>query len=251
MTRTLLVPALLASVAATSVTAQTAQTAPSQTAPAQTAPAQTNPAQTSRPAGTTPSTAAPTTAAPAAPAGATTSTAPIGTAPPAPAAPAGPNPAVGGAQMDATKPIPINAAAAPNLSTLVKAVKAAGLDATLSGPGPFTVFAPTNDAFGRLAPGTVDTLMKPENKAALTKVLTYHVVPGTITLADLTTRLKSGGGTTTLTTVEGEPIKVTLEGNAISLADVSGNKSYLETPDVRQSNGVVHVVNGVLVPKLN
>ena len=250
MTRTLLVPALLASVAAVSATAQTtpAQTTPAQTMPAQAAPAQTAPAQTARPATATPSTVAPTTAAPA---GATTGSAPIGTAPPAPAAPAGPNPAVGGAQMDATKPIPINAAAAPNLTTLVKAVKAAGLDATLSGPGPFTVFAPTNDAFGRLAPGTVDTLMKPENKAALTKVLTYHVVPGTITLADLTTRLKSGGGTTTLTTVEGEPIKVTLEGNAISLADVSGNKSYLETPDVRQSNGVVHVVNGVLVPKLN
>ena len=250
MPRPLLVPALLASVAAVSATAQTtpAQTTPAQTMPAQAAPAQTAPAQTARPATATPSTVAPTTAAPA---GATTGSAPIGTAPPAPAAPAGPNPAVGGAQMDATKPIPINAAAAPNLTTLVKAVKAAGLDATLSGPGPFTVFAPTNDAFGRLAPGTVDTLMKPENKAALTKVLTYHVVPGTITLADLTTRLKSGGGTTTLTTVEGEPIKVTLEGNAISLADVSGNKSYLETPDVRQSNGVVHVVNGVLVPKLN
>jgi uncharacterized surface protein with fasciclin (FAS1) repeats len=223
MIRILLVPALLATAAAPAL----AQTAPATTArPATTAQAQPT---TAAPAAGTPATTAPTTAT----------------------APAGANPAVGGAAMDATKPIPVNAAAAPNLSTLVSAVKAAGLDATLSGPGPFTVFAPTNDAFGRLAPGTVDTLLKPENKASLTKVLTYHVVPGTITLADLQARLKSGSGTTTLTTVEGEPITVRLEGNAISLSDVSGNKSYIETPDVRQSNGVVHVVNGVLVPKLN
>lgn len=224
MIRILLVPALLATAASPAL----AQTAPTTAArPTTTTPAQTMPAA---PAGAMPATSAtPGTAA----------------------APTGSNPMVGGAAMDATKPIPVNASAAPNLSTLVSAVKAAGLDATLAGPGPFTVFAPTNDAFGRLAPGTVDTLLKPENKPSLVKVLTYHVVPGTITLADLQARLKSGGGTTTLTTVEGEPITVRLEGNAISLSDVSGNKSYIETPDVRQSNGVVHVVNGVLVPKLN
>ncbi|WCM28066.1 fasciclin domain-containing protein [Sphingomonas sp. QA11] len=170
---------------------------------------------------------------------------------PAPAAAAAtPNPAVGGAAMDAAKPITENAAAAPNLTTLVKAVKAAGLDATLSGPGPFTVFAPTNDAFGRLAAGTVDTLMKPENKATLVKVLTYHVVPGIITLEQLKQKMTAGGGTTTLTTVEGATLTVTDLNGAIQLTDANGNKSYVEVPDVRQSNGVVHVVNGVLLPKL-
>jgi uncharacterized surface protein with fasciclin (FAS1) repeats len=186
---------------------------------------------------TAPTTAAPTTSAtPAAQAG-------------APAA-ATPNPTVGGVAMDATKPIPVNATAAPNLSTLVKAVTAAGLVQTLSGPGPFTVFAPTNDAFSRLAPGTVDTLMKPANKATLTKVLTYHVVPGKITIAQLQAQATAAGGTTTLTTVEGSPLKVTVNNNVIELADVNGNKSYIETGDVLQSNGVVHVVNGVLLPKL-
>jgi len=137
------------------------------------------------------------------------------------------------------------------LSTLVAAVKAADLVGTLSGPGPFTVFAPTNDAFGRLAPGMVDTLLKPENKASLTKVLTYHVVPGVITADDLRQRITAGGGTATLTTVEGDPITATMVGAVIALTDVNGNKSYVETADVRQSNGVVHVVNGVIVPKLS
>ena len=198
-------------------------------------------AQTTAPAApATP--AAPGTAAPAAQG--TTAT------PPAADAAAAPNPTVGGAAMDATKPIPVNATAAPNLSTLVKAATAAGLVATLSGPGPFTVFAPTNDAFARLAPGTVDTLLKPANKATLTKVLTYHVVPGKITIAQLQAQATAAGGTTTLTTVEGEPLKVTVNNNVIELADVNGNKSYIETGDVMQSNGVVHVVNGVLLPKL-
>ena len=165
-------------------------------------------------------------------------------------APAAPNPPVGGVAMDAAKPIPANAAAAPNLTTLVKALTAADLVATLSGPGPFTVFAPTNDAFGRLAAGTVDTLMKPENKTTLVKVLNYHVVPGTITLEQLKQQITAGGGTATLTTVEGTPLSVTNVNGAIQLSDVNGNKSYVETADVRQSNGVVHVVNGVIVPKL-
>ncbi|UZK70999.1 fasciclin domain-containing protein [Sphingomonas sp. S1-29] len=169
----------------------------------------------------------------------------------APAATAtAPNPKVGGAEMLATKTIVENASAAPSLSTLVTAVKAADLAETLSGAGPFTVFAPENDAFTRLAPGTLDTLMKPENKAVLAKVLTYHVVPGKVSLAQLQEQMKAGGGTATLTTVEGSPLTVATEGAAIVLTDVSGNKSYVAIPDVNQSNGVVHIVNGVVVPKL-
>ena len=160
------------------------------------------------------------------------------------------NPSVGGAPMAADRTIVENASAAPNLSTLVSAVKAAGLVETLSGPGPFTVFAPTNEAFTRLAPGTVDTLLKPENKASLTKVLTYHVVPGNVSAAQLQQQITAGGGTATLTTVAGGTLSARVENGAVTLTDQGGNKSYVETADVRQSNGVVHVVNGVLVPTL-
>jgi uncharacterized surface protein with fasciclin (FAS1) repeats len=171
---------------------------------------------------------------------------------PAPTAAAAPNPAVGGAAMDATKTIVANASAAPNLSTLVKAVTAADLTATLSGPGPYTVFAPTDDAFSRLPPDTLAQLMKPENKALLAKVLTYHVVPGAIDFAQLKAQITAGNGTATLTTVAGQPLKATITGNkVVTLTSVNGNVSYLETPDVHQSNGIVHVVNGVLLPKLN
>ncbi|QNA82989.1 fasciclin domain-containing protein [Sphingomonas sp. So64.6b] len=188
----------------------------------------------------------------AAPAAQATPAAPAAQTPPAAAAAQlPPNPAVGGAAMDATKPIAANAAAAPNLSTLVKAVQAAGLTETLSGPGPFTVFAPTNDAFSRLPPETLANLLKPENKATLVKVLNYHVISGTITGAQLLAQIDAGGGKAVLTTVEGDPLTVAKEGQAVSLTDVNGNKSYLEIPDVRQSNGVVHVVNGVVLPKLN
>jgi uncharacterized surface protein with fasciclin (FAS1) repeats len=181
---------------------------------------------------------------------------PAGSAPqaaaPAPATAAAPNPSVGGAPMDATKTIIANASAAPNLSTLVKAITAADLTATLSGPGPYTVFAPTDDAFTRLPPDTLAQLMKPENKALLAKVLTYHVVPGTIDFAQLKAQIAAGNGTATLTTVAGQPLKVTITGNnVVTLTSVNGNVSYLETPDVHQSNGIVHVVNGVLLPKLN
>lgn len=185
----------------------------------------------------------------------TTTAPPAGPAPqsaaPAPStAPA--NPAVGGAAMDASKTIVANASAAPNLSTLVKAVTAADLTATLSGPGPYTLFAPTDDAFSRLPPDTLAQLMKPENKALLAKVLTYHVVPGTIDFAQLKAQITAGNGTATLTTVAGQPLKATITGNNIvTLTSVNGNVSYLETPDVHQSNGIVHVVNGVLLPKLN
>lgn len=169
--------------------------------------------------------------------------------PPATANPAA-NPKVGGAVMEPTRTIVENASAAPNLTTLVSAVKAADLVGTLSGPGPYTVFAPTNEAFGRLAPGTVDTLLKPENKPSLVKVLTYHVLSGTMTTDQIKAQIAAGGGTTTLTTAEGDPLTATLTNDIITLSDVNGNKSYVQTGDVRQSNGIVHVVNGVLIPKL-
>lgn len=225
----------------TKTKSKTKTTAPSAAATPATPPATDRATNTTSDANAAPTTPA---AAPAtAPAGAT-----------APAAPAKPNPTVGGAAMEPTKTIVENASAAPNLTTLVSAVKAADLATTLSGPGPFTVFAPTNDAFSRVDKTSLATLLKPENKAKLTKVLTYHVVPGTITAADLVAKADAGGGTTTLTTVEGEPltVKVTKSatGAAVEISDVNGNKSYLETADVRQSNGVVHVVNGVLFPKL-
>jgi uncharacterized surface protein with fasciclin (FAS1) repeats len=169
----------------------------------------------------------------------------------APAAPA-PNPSVGGVAMDASKTIIANASTAPNLSTFVKAITAADLTATLSGPGPYTVFAPTDDAFTRLPPDTLAQLMKPENKALLAKVVNYHVVPGTIDFTQLKAQIAAGNGTATLTTVAGQPLKVTITGNnVVTLTSVNGNVSYLETPDVHQSNGIIHVVNGVLLPKLN
>lgn len=161
-----------------------------------------------------------------------------------------PNPTVGGAQMAAAKPIAENLAAAPNLATLVSALKAAGVDTTLAGPGPFTVFAPDNDAFGRLAPGTMDTLLKPENKATLAKILNYHVVSGKLDAVTLKQQIESAGGTLTLTTVAGQPLTAGLENGAITLTDANGTKAYVTTYDVNQANGVFHVVNGVLVPKL-
>lgn len=157
---------------------------------------------------------------------------------------------VGGAPMLPTATIVTNASKASNLTTLVKAVQAADLTATLSGPGPFTVFAPTNEAFGRLAPGTLDQLLKPEQKASLAKLLTYHVVAGKLDAAALKSQVEAGGGTATLTTVEGQPLKATLENGALVLTDVGGGKSYVTQYDVEQSNGIVHVVNGVLAPKL-
>lgn len=141
------------------------------------------------------------------------------------------------------------ATSTPELSTLASAVQAAGLVETLKGPGPFTVFAPTNNAFGRLAPGTVDTLLKPENKALLTDLLTYHVIAGEFDAAKLVEQMKANNNTAQLTTVEGQPITATLENNAVILTDANGNKSYVTQYDVKQANGVVHIVNGVLIPK--
>lgn len=170
---------------------------------------------------------------------------------PAPATAAKPNPTVGGVAMVETKTIPESAAAAPNLTTLVGAIKAADLTTPLSGPGPFTVFAPTNDAFTRLPAGELATLMKPEYKATLAKILNYHVVAGALTYDQLKQQIAAGGGTAKLTTVEGSPLTVTSADGTLLLTDVNGNKSYIETPDVRQSNGIVHVVNGVVLPKIN
>ncbi len=159
------------------------------------------------------------------------------------------NPMVGGAAMYPTKTIVENASAAKNLTTLVAAVKAAGLAETLSGTGPFTVFAPTNDAFAKLPKGTVDTLLKPENKAKLTKILTYHVVPGTHSAAELTAAAKKGGMASMLTTVEGEKLTVKLADGKVWVVDAKGGKAAVTTADVGQSNGVVHVVDTVLMPK--
>jgi uncharacterized surface protein with fasciclin (FAS1) repeats len=158
------------------------------------------------------------------------------------------NPEVGGAPMYANKTVVANASTAPNLTTLVAAVKAAGLVETLSGPGPFTVFAPTNDAFAKLPAGTVDNLVKPENKDTLTKILTYHVVSGKITSKDLMKMIKKGGGKATLKTVQGEDLTASMMGNQIMLTDAKGGMSTITTADVFQSNGVAHVIDTVLMP---
>ena len=155
---------------------------------------------------------------------------------------------VGGAPMYASKNIIENAVNSKDHTTLVAAVKAAGLVETLSGPGPFTVFAPTNAAFGKLPPGTVDTLVKPENKPTLTKILTYHVVAGRLSSADLMKTAAMGGGKNTLTTVQGEPLTVTAKGGAVWLTDAKGGMSKVTIANVNQSNGVIHVVDTVLMP---
>lgn len=156
---------------------------------------------------------------------------------------------VGGAPMYPSKNIVQNAVNSKDHTTLVAAVKAAGLVDTLSGPGPFTVFAPTNAAFSALPAGTVDTLLKPENKGALTKVLTYHVVAGRMTGSDLMAAIKRGGGKATLTTVEGEPLIATQSGKTLWVADAKGGRAQVSIGDVLQSNGVIHVVDKVLLPK--
>lgn len=155
---------------------------------------------------------------------------------------------VGGAAMYPTKNIIENAVNSKDHTTLVAAVKAAGLVETLSGPGPFTVFAPTNEAFSALPAGTVETLLKPENKATLTKILTYHVVAGMMTSADLMKAIKAGGGKATLTTVQGEKLTAMLKGKHIELKDEKGGIATVTIADVMQSNGVIHVVNKVLMP---
>ena len=161
---------------------------------------------------------------------------------------AGANPMVGGAEMFPTKTIVENASQSKDHTTLVAAVKAAGLVDTLSGAGPFTVFAPTNAAFAKLPAGTVDGLLKPAAKADLTKILTYHVVPGTMTAAQISAAIKAGGGKAELTTVQGEKLTATQNGAVITLTDANGGTSNVTQADVMQSNGVVHVVDNVLMP---
>jgi uncharacterized surface protein with fasciclin (FAS1) repeats len=148
---------------------------------------------------------------------------------------------VGGAAMYPSKTIVANAVNSKDHTTLVAAVKAAGLVDTLSGPGPFTVFAPTNAAFGKLPKGTVETLVKPENKATLTKILTYHVVAGKLNADQLMDGQR-------LTTVEGEQLTVKKAGGRVMIIDAKGGASTVTIADVNQSNGVIHVVNQVLMP---
>ncbi len=159
------------------------------------------------------------------------------------------DPMVGGAPMMASKTIVENASAAKTLTTLVAAVKAAGLVDTLSGPGPFTVFAPTNAAFDKLPPGTVETLTQPDMKATLTKILTYHVVAGKIDAAEIVKGIKAGGGSYNMKTVEGETLTAKMDGDKVALIDAKGTGALVEIPDVYQSNGVVHVIDSVLMPK--
>ena len=158
------------------------------------------------------------------------------------------NPMVGGAEMFADKDIIDNAVNSKDHTTLVAAVKAAGLVDTLKGAGPFTVFAPTNAAFDALPAGTVDTLLKPEMKGDLTTVLTYHVVPGKVDAATLVGLIQAGGGTATVTTVQGGTLTASLAGESVNLTDAKGNVATVTTADVMQSNGVIHVVDKVLMP---
>jgi uncharacterized surface protein with fasciclin (FAS1) repeats len=156
---------------------------------------------------------------------------------------------VGGAAMYPTKNIIENAVNSKDHTTLVAAVKAAGLVETLSGAGPFTVFAPTNEAFDMLPKGTVDNLVKPENKTMLTGILTYHVVSGKLSSQDLMKMIKDGKGTAELTTVAGGKLWVMNKGGKLWIKDEKGTTAEITIKDVNQSNGVIHVINKVLLPK--
>jgi uncharacterized surface protein with fasciclin (FAS1) repeats len=156
---------------------------------------------------------------------------------------------VGGAPMYPSKNIIQNAVNSKDHTTLVAAVKAAGLVDTLQGPGPFTVFAPTNEAFAKLPKGTVDTLLKPENKDKLVAVLTYHVVPGHLTAQDLADKVDQGGGQAMLKTVQGEDLTVKRQGRShLTITDSKGDMAMITISNVMQSNGVIHVINKVLIP---
>jgi uncharacterized surface protein with fasciclin (FAS1) repeats len=158
------------------------------------------------------------------------------------------NPMVGGGKMYTTKDIIDNAVNSKDHTTLVAAVKAAGLVETLKGAGPFTVFAPTNEAFAKLPAGTVDTLLKPENKETLVKILTYHVVPGRVTVAMLKQQLKQGDGTATLKTVSGGTLTFMMDHGTLKIKDEKGGVSTVTISNVMQSNGVIHVIDTVLMP---
>ena len=168
-------------------------------------------------------------------------------APAASSAPA--NPMVGGAPMYASKNIVENAVNSKDHTTLVAAVKAAGLVETLQGPGPFTVFAPTNAAFAKLPPGTVEMLVKPENKAKLTKILTCHVVSANALSPAIAKMIADDNGTHPVKTVGGCVLQAKMTGNKITLTDENGNVATVTIADVKQSNGVIHVIDTVLLPK--
>ncbi len=155
---------------------------------------------------------------------------------------------VGGAEMLPTKNIVENASQSKDHTTLVAAVKAAGLVETLSGDGPFTVFAPTNEAFEALPDGTVDTLLKPANKQKLTSILTYHVLPGKFDAAVLMKGIKAGSGQTSVKTVAGDVLTVKMDDEKVTLTDKAGNVANVTIADVMQSNGVIHVIDKVLMP---
>src|SRR5450432_2901989 len=159
------------------------------------------------------------------------------------------DPMVGGSPMSPKKDIIDNAVHSADHTTLVAAVKAAGLVDTLKGAGPFTVFAPTNAAFAKLPAGTVDSLLKPENKATLVKILTYHVVPGRLSASDIKKKIKEGNGTAELTTVEGGKLWATMSGSKLMLKDEKGGMATVTIPNVFQSNGVIHVIDTVEMPK--
>lgn len=158
------------------------------------------------------------------------------------------NPMVGGAPMSPKMNIVENASKSKDHTTLVAAVKAAGLVGTLQGKGPFTVFAPTNQAFEKLPAGTVDTLLKPANKKKLAGILTYHVVAGNYSAMKLMDAIKSGGGKAKLKTVNGESLMASMSGNSVMLTDAKGGTAMVTIANVMQSNGVIHVIDSVLMP---
>ncbi len=176
--------------------------------------------------------------------------------PPAPngpaAQPAAPEtaaaPAPDASLISPTKTIVENASHSPDHTVLVKAVKSAGLADALSGAGPFTLFAPSNAGFERLPPGTVESLLKPENQGSLSKILNYHVVAGKLTAADLSKKIKTGKGKATLTSLSGDVLTATAEGQSIRVTDSNGNASEVAKADILGSNGVIHSINGVLIP---
>jgi uncharacterized surface protein with fasciclin (FAS1) repeats len=153
------------------------------------------------------------------------------------------------AQGAADKNIVENASNSKDHTTLVAAVKAAGLASTLSGAGPFTVFAPTNAAFDKLPAGTVDNLLKPENKGTLTAILTYHVVAGKLTAKDVADAIKKGNGKAQLKTVQGATLVASMKGSSVVVTDVKGNQATITAVDLNSSNGVIHVIDAVLMPK--
>jgi uncharacterized surface protein with fasciclin (FAS1) repeats len=158
-------------------------------------------------------------------------------------------PMVGGAKMYPTKDIVDNAVNSKDHTTLVAAVKAAGLVETLKSAGPFTVFAPTNEAFDKLPKGTVASLLKPENKATLTKILTYHVLAGKYSSKAIVAAIKKGKGKASFTTVEGGKLFASLDGKKVKLTDENGGTAYVTIADVKQKNGVIHVIDSVVTPK--